>query len=64
MLCKRNPTVLALISRRFIQTSLNQVFEKYDSWYHYGDYDYDRIFQLTQVVAVFTRLSSFIDVGG
>ena len=67
MLCKRNPTVLALISRRFIPDKFKpSILKKYDSWYHYGDYDYDHIFEAPYLsgCCMFTRLSSFIDVGG
>tara|TARA_B100000925_G_C21981708_1_gene462612 strand:+ start:452 stop:1234 length:783 start_codon:yes stop_codon:yes gene_type:complete len=67
MLCKRNPTVLALMSRRFIPDKLKPLFlKKYDTWYCFGDYDYNQIFEAPYLsgCCMFTRLSSFIEVGG
>ena len=44
-LCKRNPTVLALLSRRFIPKRVKPSFlHRYDRWYTMGDQDYDQVF--------------------
>jgi len=44
-LCKRNPTLLALISRRFIPRHLKpRRLRRYDHWYTMRDQPYSRVF--------------------
>lgn len=46
MLCKKDPSVLALISRRFLPHRLKPRFlKRYDKSYTYGSYDYHEVFE-------------------
>ena len=48
-LCKRNPTLLALISRRFIPRQLKpKRLIDYDRWYTMRDQPYSRVFPSPQ----------------
>jgi GT2 family glycosyltransferase len=46
-LCKQNPTILGLFSRRFIPESLKPTWlKRYDAWYEMADQDYWSIFDV------------------
>ena len=45
-LCKQNPTLLGLFSRRFVPDSLKPgCLKNYDSWYVMADQDYQQVFE-------------------
>ena len=45
-LCKRNPTLLGLLSRRFVPEYFKPKWlKKYDAWYCMSDCDYNSIFE-------------------
>ena len=62
-LCKRNPTVLAMFSRRFIPAWLKPDWlRRYDEWYTMSEYDYNKIFDvplLADAVWLLNLLPSF-----
>ena len=66
-LCKMNPTVLAMLSRRFIPEGMKPAWlQKYDNWYIMNHQNYSHIFEseyLSGCCMVF-RTSAFIDIGG
>ena len=46
-LCKRNPTVLGLLSRRFLPSWLKPSWlKRYDQWYVMSDQNYDEVFEV------------------
>ena len=46
-LCKQNPTLLGLFSRRFIPDSIKPAWlKKYDRWYVMADRDYQQVFEV------------------
>ena len=66
-LCKRNPTLLALLSRRFIPSYIKPSWLKYyDQWYVMADKDYDSIFESSYLsgCCMIIRTASFIAIGG
>ena len=66
-LCKRNPTVLGMLSRRFIPSGLKPTWlRKYDLWYTMEDHDYSSIFEAQYLsgCCMIVRTSAFVDVGG
>lgn len=66
-LCKRNPTLLALLSRRFIPAYIKPSWLKYyDQWYVMADKDYDSIFESSYLsgCCMIIRTTSFIAIGG
>jgi len=66
-LCKRNPTLLALFSRRFVPDSLKPAWlMRYDSWYCMRDYDYNFLFDVPYLsgCCMLARSSTFTKVGG
>tara|TARA_B100001939_G_C16892669_1_gene596158 strand:- start:454 stop:1278 length:825 start_codon:yes stop_codon:yes gene_type:complete len=66
-LCKQNPTILGMVSRRFIPTFIKPRFLKlYDSWYTMRDYDYNSIFDVPYLsgCCMVARSSCFVDCGG
>ena len=66
-LCKRNPTILGMLSRRFIPSRLKPNWlKRYDRWYTMSDQDYSNIFesQYLSGCCMLIRTSMFLDVGG
>ena len=66
-LCKQYPTILGMLSRRFIPNSIKLKFLKlYDSWYTMRDHDYDSIFEVPYLsgCCMVARSSCFVDCGG
>ena len=66
-LCKRNPTVLALLSRRFIPDIIKPKFLKqYDRWFIMRDHDYLKTIQSSYLsgCCMIVRSSPFIEIGG
>ncbi len=66
-LCKQHPTVLGLLSRRFLPEFLKPLsLKKYDSWYVMDQFDYSKKFDVPYLsgCCMFIRASSFICVGG
>lgn len=66
-LCKRNPTVLALFSRRFWPKKLKPVWlRRYDDWYVMSDQDYSKVFSAPYLsgCCMVMRCNSFIQAGG
>ena len=58
-LCKRNPTVLALFSRRFLPSYFKPTWlKKYDRWYTMREYDYDQIFDVEYLSGCFMLFRS------
>lgn len=46
-LCKHHPTILALLSRRFLPDWLKpDKIKKYDQWFTMSSYDYDKVFSV------------------
>ncbi len=67
MLCKQNPTVLAIFSRRFIPSYMKPTWlADYDAWYVMADYDYHSIFCVPYLsgCCMVSRASAFLSVGG
>ena len=67
LLCKQNPTILALFSRRFVPTRLKPSWlKRYDNWYVMANQDYSQIFDVPYLsgCCMFIRSSDFIKVGG
>jgi GT2 family glycosyltransferase len=66
-LCKQNPTVLALFSRRFIPTYLKPDWlKRYDRWYVMADKSYQEIFEAPYLsgCCMLIRSDSFCRLGG
>ena len=66
-LCKRNPTLLALLSRRFVPGCIKPNWLKtYDSWFQMGDHDYSQIFEATYLsgCCMIIRFNAFLSIGG
>ena len=66
-LCKQNPTLLALFSRRFIPDRFKPNFlKRYDSWYLMSDHDYNEIISSTYLsgCCMIVRSEDFNAVGG
>lgn len=66
-LCKRNPTVLAMLSRRFVPTwAKPRWLIRYDSWYVMGDHDYGAVFDVPYLsgCCMLMRSEAFLKVGG
>lgn len=67
LLCKRNPTLLALLSRRFIPRSLKPHWLlRYDSWYCMADQDYAHLIETTYLsgCCMVFRSLAYLKVGG
>lgn len=67
LLCKRNPTVLALFSRRFVHDSIKpRWLRRYDSWYVMRDMDYSKVFcsEYLSGCCMFIRYQAYKNVGG
>ena len=66
-LCKRNPTLLALISRRFIPDFLKtKALKKYDRWFCMRECDYSLTIESSYLsgCCMVVRSLPFIDLGG
>jgi len=66
-LCKRNPTLLALFSRRFFpEYAKPKWLKRYDAWYCMNDYDYTSIFESSYLsgCCMIINSSIFIKSGG
>ena len=66
-LCKRNPTFLGLLSRRFIPSFIKPAWLiAYDKWYCMADYSYETIFDVPYLsgCCMFIKTSAFLDCGG
>lgn len=66
-LCKRNPTVLAMLSRRFVPFSLKPKWlKRYDHWYCMGDKDYNSVFDSSYLsgCCMVVRSHAFRLIGG
>lgn len=66
-LCKPNPTVLGLFSRRFIPEFLKPGWlRRYDQWYVMADRDYDSIFDVPYLsgCCMLMRSEHFLAAGG
>ncbi len=66
-LCKRNPTVLALLSRRFIPSCIKPKWlKKYDRWFVMDDFNYNDIFEVPYLsgCCMLVRTDAFNGVGG
>ena len=66
-LCKHNPTILALFSRRFVPNILKPTWlKRYDSWYCMRSYDYNSLFDVSYLsgCCMFLRSSTFKQVNG
>ncbi len=66
-LCKRNPTVLGLLSRRFIPDWLKPAWlKRYDAWYVMADQNYQQVFEAPYLsgCCMLMRSDAFRRVGG
>ena len=66
-LCKQNPTLLALLSRRFLHSRLKPKWLKsYDSWYCMKSYDYTTVFESSYLsgCCMVIKASAFVESGG
>jgi len=66
-LCKRNPTILALFSRRFLHSSIKPSWlKRYDKWFVMSSCNYDTVLDLTYLsgCCMVIRSSAFREVGG
>lgn len=66
-LCKRNPTILALLSRRFWPNRLKPSWlRRYDDWFVMLDHDYSKVFSAPYLsgCCMVMRCNSFIQAGG
>lgn len=66
-LCKRNPTVLGLLSRRFIPNQLKPGWlKRYDRWYVMADCSYDDQFDVPYLSGCCMLMQSkpFLEIGG
>jgi GT2 family glycosyltransferase len=66
-LCKYNPTLLSLISRRFISSYIKPLsLLKYDEWFCMNEYDYNQIFDVEYLSGCFMLIKSwaYSSIGG
>tara|TARA_B100000925_G_scaffold287937_1_gene268051 strand:- start:2202 stop:2990 length:789 start_codon:yes stop_codon:yes gene_type:complete len=66
-LCKRNPTLLALFSRRFLPEYVKPKWlKRYDAWYCMNDHDYTSVFESSYLsgCCMIINSSIFINSGG
>lgn len=66
-LCKQNPSILALVSRRFISKRYKpEWLKRYDDWYSMNDKDYNQIFEAPYLsgCCMLMRSKDFLYVGG
>ena len=67
LLCKQNPTLLAMLSRRFLPDNLKPLWlRNYDKWYIMSNKDYNAIFDAPYLsgCCMVIRTASFISIGG
>jgi len=67
LLCKQNPTVLGLFSRRFIPELLKPDWlKRYDQWYVMANRDYNSIFEVPYLsgCCMLMRTKDFLAAGG
>jgi hypothetical protein len=67
MLCKRDPTLLSLFSRRFLPAWLKpRRLRTYDQRYVMADHNYDQVFDVPYLsgCCMFVRTKSFFEAGG
>lgn len=67
LLCKRNPTILGLFSRRFVPDWLKPLWMKrYDRWYVMADQDHQQVFDVPYLsgCCMLIRTEAFLGVGG
>ena len=67
LLCKHNPTLLGLFSRRFLpQWCKPRWLMRYDQWYVMADQDYQQVFPVTYLsgCCMLVRAAAFHGVGG
>ena len=67
MLCKQNPTLFGLISRRFIPKYLkSKHIIRYDNWYVNSHLDYNRVIESSYLsgCCMLIKTSAFLQVGG
>ena len=65
--CKRNPSLLGLISRRFIPHQFKPKWlHRYDEWYVMHDHSYHEIFEVSYLsgCCMLAKSKDFIEVGG
>lgn len=66
-LCKHNPTVLGLLSRRFVPKRLKPAWLcRYDDWYVRTDNDYNTVFDVSYLsgCCMLIRSDTFCQIGG
>ena len=66
-LCKQHPTVLSLLSRRFIPDWLKPAFlKRYDLWYVMAEQNYQKVFEVPYLsgCCMLIRIDAFRQVGG
>jgi GT2 family glycosyltransferase len=66
-LCKRNPTLLALVSRRFVPRWLKPPWlRRYDQWFTCREQDYGQVFEAPYLsgCCLWVRTAAFLAVGG
>ena len=66
-LCKRHPTVLGLLSRRFWPQRIKPgCLRRYDSWYVMADHNYQMTFDVPYLsgCCMLMRTAAFLDAGG
>ena len=67
LLCKRDPTLLALISRRFVPEKLKPNWlKRYDKWYNMSEFNYNEVFESTYLsgCCMIVSTDSFLEIGG
>jgi len=67
MLCKRDPTIFALLSRRFIPEAFkNEWIKEYDKWFTMQDTNYSQMMEVEYLSGCFMliRSSPFRQIGG
>lgn len=67
LLCKHHPTVLGMMSRRFLHKKLkNKWLRDYDSWYVMRNYNYDSIMPVEYLsgCCMIAKYNDFISIGG
>ena len=66
-LCKQNPTILGLFSRRFFPERFKpRWLKRYDHWYVMADQNYDKVFEVPYLsgCCVLIRANTFLISGG
>ena len=66
-LCKRDPTLLSLYSRRFVPSWMKPAWlRRYDQWYVMSDKNYDEVFEASYLsgCCMLVRSNDFLQIGG